>query len=193
MVQLTLIKALRGKDCSDKADNVYSLTVLNNLSLETLQQKQGTNEFIKSQENIFMLKDFLIFSVTVLIRFKISWSQAYECLHEEVMCHSLTGVAIRRWHQKHLFWIFLTGVTIHAAVVFPGVSHNYFFAKIPWTTNSVLQLWTEIKFSHYELNFNSAKITNKKRLRMFNCKKLLITSFVGIKRKIVREKCEQKA
>ena len=33
MVQLTLIKALRGKDSSDKADSVYSLTVLNNLSL----------------------------------------------------------------------------------------------------------------------------------------------------------------
>lgn len=160
MVQLTLIKALKGKDCSDKADSVYSLTVLNNLSLETLQQKQGTNELIKSQENIFVLKNFLIFSVIVLIRFKISWSQAYEYLHEEAMCHSLTGVAITRWHQQHLFWIFLTGVTIHAAVVFPGVSQNFHrlhFAKIPWTTNSVLQLWIEINFSHYELNFNSAK------------------------------------
>lgn len=72
MVQLTLIKALRGKDSSDKADSVYSLTVLNNLSLETLQQKQGTNEFIKSQENIFVLKNFLIFSVIVLIQFEIS-------------------------------------------------------------------------------------------------------------------------
>lgn len=72
MVQLTLIKALRGKDSSDKADSVYSLTVLNNLSLQTLQQKQGTNEVIKSQENIFVLKNFLIFSVIVLIQFEIS-------------------------------------------------------------------------------------------------------------------------
>lgn len=143
-----------------------------------------------------MLKNFLIFSVILLIRFKISWNQAYECLHEEAMCHSLTGVAINRRHQKHLFWIFLTGVTIHAVVVFPGVSQNFHrihFAKILWSTTSALQLQVEINFSNYELNFNSAKITNKKSLRMFNCKKLLITSFLWIKRKIVRENCEQKA
>ena len=33
MVELILIKALRGKDCSNKTDTVYSLTALNNLSL----------------------------------------------------------------------------------------------------------------------------------------------------------------